>query len=120
MKKKDMTFSSAQIALLREFYDSHLSIYRFAEEKCIARSTFRRWIRIFEDSNPEIAQCMKKERTDASLDESAVLTALRLENERLRTELKHEKMRAHAYDTMIDVAEEMFNIPIRKKAGTKQ
>ncbi len=34
--------------------------------------------------------------------------------------LKDAKMRAHAFDTMIDVAEEMFNLPIRKKAGTKQ
>lgn len=120
MKKNDMTFSSEQIELLREFYDSHLSSNRFAEKKCIARSTFRRWVRIFEHSNPEIAQCMKKERTETFSEESAAITALRLENERLRTELKHEKMRAHAYDTMIDVAEEMFNIPIRKKAGTKQ
>ena len=35
-------------------------------------------------------------------------------------ELELEKLRSHAYDKMIDVAEEMFNIPIRKKAGTKQ
>ena len=31
-----------------------------------------------------------------------------------------EKLRAHAYDTMITLAEETFNIPIRKKSGTKQ
>ena len=120
MKKTDMTFSTAQIELLREFYDSGLYGNKFAEKKCIARSSFIRWVRIFEDSNSEIAQCMKKARTATSSEESAAITALRLENERLRTELKHEKMRAHAYDTMIDVAEEMFNIPIRKKAGTKQ
>jgi hypothetical protein len=30
------------------------------------------------------------------------------------------RLRAKAYDTMIDVAEEMFGIPIRKKPGTKQ
>ena len=29
-------------------------------------------------------------------------------------------MRADFYDTMIDVAEEMFGIEIRKKAGTGQ
>ena len=55
-----------------------------------------------------------------SSEDSASITALLLENERLRTALKHEKLRAQAYDTMTDVAEEMFNIPIRKKAGTKQ
>ena len=31
-----------------------------------------------------------------------------------------EKLRAHAYDTMITLAEETFKIPIRKKSGTKQ
>lgn len=120
MKKNDMTFSTKQLDLLRDFYVSNLPIYKFAAENSIARSTFMRWVRIFEHSNPEIAQCMKKERSVTSSEESAAITALRLENERLRSELKHEKMRAHAYDTMIDVAEEMFNIPIRKKAGTKQ
>ena len=35
-------------------------------------------------------------------------------------ELSKEKMRADFYNSMIDVAEDMFNIPIRKKAGTKQ
>ncbi len=73
-----------------------------------------RWVRIFEDSNPEMAQFMKKEKSPIPSEDSAAITALLLENERLRTELKHEKLRAHAYDTMIDVAEEMFNIPIRK------
>lgn len=63
---------------------------------------------------------MKKARKSNSSESSASLTALRLENERLRAELKHAQMCVHAYDTMIDVAEDMFNIPIRKKAVTKQ
>lgn len=120
MKKSNMTFSSEQIELLREFYSSDLSCGKFAQEKGICRSTFLRWIRIFEDSNPEIARLMKKKKSPQSSADSEAVTALRLENERLRTELKQEKMRSHAYDTMIDVAEEMFNIPIRKKVDTKQ
>lgn len=90
------------------------------KKKGIARITFWRWVRIFEDSNPEISAYMKKNKSPKSSDESSSITALRLENERLRAELKDAKMRAHAFDTMIDVAEEMFNLPIRKKAGTKQ
>ena len=38
----------------------------------------------------------------------------------LEQQLKKEKLRADAYDTMIDIAEKKFNIPIRKKAGAKQ
>lgn len=45
--------------------------------------------------------------------------ALQREVERLRKELRHEKMRADVNSTMVDVAEEMFGIQIRKKAGTK-
>ena len=31
-----------------------------------------------------------------------------------------EKLRSKAFSTMIDLAEETFNIPVRKKSGTKQ
>ena len=48
------------------------------------------------------------------------LKATKAENKRLREALELEKLRSKAYDTMIDVAEANFNIPIRKKAGTKQ
>lgn len=45
---------------------------------------------------------------------------LEAENRRLEKALELEKLRAKAFDTMINVAEEAFNIPIRKKSGTKQ
>ena len=45
---------------------------------------------------------------------------LEAENKRLEKALELEKLRAKAYDTMINVAEETFNIPIRKKSGTKR
>ena len=45
---------------------------------------------------------------------------LEAENRRLENALELEKLRSKAYDTMINVAEKTFNIPIRKKSGTKQ
>ena len=45
---------------------------------------------------------------------------LEAENKRLNKALELEKLRADAYDTMIDLAEKTFNIPVRKKSGTKQ
>ena len=45
---------------------------------------------------------------------------LRAEAERLRKELREQKMRVEALDTMIDVAEEMFDIPIRRKTDDKR
>ena len=45
---------------------------------------------------------------------------LEAEKKRLEKDLELEKLRSKAYDTMINLAEEIFNIPIRKKSGTKQ
>ena len=45
---------------------------------------------------------------------------LKAENKRLEKALELEKLRAKAYDTMINIAEQTFNIPISKKSGTKQ
>ena len=58
---------------------------------------------------------MKNRPTDSQADE---IKALREEVMELKKKLHSETMRADFYDTMIDVAEEMFNIEIRKKAGT--
>ena len=46
--------------------------------------------------------------------------ALQAELARVKEELRKEKLRADAYDTMIDIAEDMFKVPIRKKAGAKR
>lgn len=45
---------------------------------------------------------------------------LKAELKKARKEAELEKLRARAYDKMIDLAEEVFNTPIRKKSGTKQ
>ena len=42
------------------------------------------------------------------------------EIKRLRKALELEKLRSKAFSTMIDLAEATFNIPVRKKSGTKQ
>ncbi len=61
---------------------------------------------------------MKKAESPKS--ESKEITRLKRELKEAKLALYQERMRADSYDTMIDVAEEMFKIPIRKKAGTKQ
>ena len=42
------------------------------------------------------------------------------EIKRLKKALDLEKMRSAGYPHMIELAEQQFNIPIRKKSGTKQ
>ena len=53
-------------------------------------------------------------------DESADLKALKAELLKTQEALRMERLRADAYDRMIDIAEANFKIPIRKKAGVKQ
>jgi len=50
----------------------------------------------------------------------AQLLELKAENKRLQDALDMASLRAKAYETMIEVAEQNLNVPIRKKAGTKQ
>ena len=46
--------------------------------------------------------------------------SLKAEVSRLRKVLKEESMRADLYNEIINVAETLYKLPIRKKAGTKQ
>jgi len=75
------------------------------------------WMRIFgiiDSRRPQTT--MKKER----ITESEEVCRLKKELKETKLALYRANMRVDFNDTMIDVAEEMFNIPIRKKAGTKQ
>jgi len=58
--------------------------------------------------------------TNQSSSEACDNRALQEKVASLERQLKKEKLRADAYDTMIDIAEKKFSIPIRKKAGAKQ
>ncbi|MFR9511700.1 MAG: transposase [Rikenellaceae bacterium] len=56
----------------------------------------------------------------AQEDPQQKIKELEAQNKRLQQALELEKLRSKAFDTMINVAEETFNIPIRKKSGTKR
>ena len=80
-------------------------------------SSVNRILCTFAAENEKSALFMKKGATTSESDE---IKALRKEVLELKRELYNETMRADFYDTMIDVAEEMFGIEIRKKADTGQ
>ena len=60
------------------------------------------------------------ENDDMAKDSEQRIRELELENRRLQKALDTETLRAKAFDTMIELAESRFNIPIRKKSGTKR
>ena len=100
----------------RLYYEDHQSIYRIHKSLCIPYSTVTVWIRKFAHENLEIEPQMKKSITPTPED----YAKLQAEVARLQKALKTEHMRAELYNKMIDVAEDMFKISIRKKAGPKQ
>ena len=105
---------------IRMYYDERLSCQAIADRLPvdINRETIRRWIVKFAGENYEP---MVRKKRDASINTSADRQVdLQEEVCRLKMLLKAEKMRADAYDTMIDIAEQTFNIPIRKKLDAKQ
>jgi transposase len=71
------------------------------------------WIRKFDTSG---VYQMKKKRQPQQRDTSE----LEAENKRLREELELERLRTLSLNVMIDLAEEHFKVPIRKKSGAKQ
>lgn len=65
-----------------------------------------------------IAQISKSESIQKSTQEASN-KALQDKIKRLEKELEEAKIKAIAYSTMIDIAEDELNIPIRKKQNTR-
>ena len=88
-----------------------------AKEHGVSLTTVNRILCKFAAENDKSALLMGRRSTDSLSEENK---ALRKEVLELKKQLYNETMRADFYDTMIDVAEEMFGIEIRKKADTGQ
>ena len=119
-KRKRSYFRVPEEVKLKVAKDRHLegkSVVEISKEHGLSISSINRILCNFASENNKSALFMKK---GENMSESDEIKALRKENLELRKKLYDETMRADFYDTMIDVAEEMFSIEIRKKAGTGQ
>ena len=117
-RKKKVTLSQeTKFEVVRDHLLNEMSQRQVAKKYGIVHQSVSRIISNFAASNDKSALLMKKKPTDSQADE---IKALRGEILDLKKKLHQETMRADFYDTMVDVAEEMFNIEIRKKAGTGQ
>jgi transposase-like protein len=111
---------------------NHVPIEQLCADFDVSRRTIYRWISTFADGKlpdrrsqgtPEVKpnpSSMSKKSQKPVESEAEELARLREENKRLAEALKMAEWMNHAKDVMIDEAEKMFNIPIRKKAGAKQ
>lgn len=111
-----------RILIVREYLESGHPAEKIIKKYHISsRSVLFSWMDKFlneRDSlslqqEPQIEEDMAKTKDERMKEKDA-------EIKRLRKALELEKLRSHAYSTMIDLAEHTFNIPVRKKSGTKQ
>ena len=118
--------------IVRAHLLNRASISQLSKEFGVSRRAIYRWISTFADGKvpdrknhgiPDVKpnpSSMSKKSQRPVESEAEELARLREENKRLAEALKMAEWMNHAKDVMIDEAEKMFNIPIRKKAGAKQ
>lgn len=117
-KKRSYTaeFKRQQVC---EYLRSGMGIVAFSKKVGLPTMTLQQWVTAFKKAQPAIADsAMTKDEKTRALEEEVA----QLKRELVKATKERDKARAcaHAWETMVDVAEEMFGIDIRKKAGTKQ
>ena len=113
---------------IRLWYDEGLSSKRIAKIIPIGHTSIDRWVTKFaiENNIPRSHHTNMgkvKTKTERSIEQESLeaeVKRLKAEKARLESDLRMAEMKADLYYEMIDVAEKMFDIPIRKKAGAKR
>ena len=114
-----------KILLLREYVESGKSMHEFSKEKGVPRGTISTWYSQYDFPDAKkLSDFMKQQNIPedvASL--QAELVRLRKEKDReikrLQKELNEEKLKTLANETMMDMAEKIYHIRIRKNSGAK-
>ncbi len=109
-----------------KYYNEVIRLYLedgYGEEKIsrilpIGHTTVGRWIANFVAEQEKKASVIAMKPNQENRSEE--LDALKAKVAELEEQLRIEKMRVCINEKMIDIAEQKFNIPIRKKAGAKQ
>lgn len=110
-----------KIRIVKEYLTTDASRTELAKKYGFgAGGTLNQWIRIFggginEKIEPQVLRAMSEERKHSKKTDDQQARIKQLEQA-----LAQEQLKTEALNTMIDIAEEQFNIPIRKKAGSKR
>lgn len=112
-----------KMAIVAEYVQGHIPASQIVEKYHISsRQVLFNWMDKYVNEKELVSLQDETNPSDPMAKKSPEdrVKELEAENKQLQKALELEKLRSKAYDTMIDVAEETFNIPIRKKSGTKQ
>ncbi|TWW01466.1 hypothetical protein [Chitinophaga pinensis] len=105
--------------VVAEYMAGDQSMSQVAARYKITKSQVAYWYSLF---SSELRQTTLEKPIKGSAmteQEKKEFEALKKQNEELRRKLDHANMKAFAFQTMIEVAEDQFNIEIQKKPGTK-
>lgn len=111
--------TSERISYLQEYMSSPLSKYQFEKEKGLTRNSILNWLRIFAVEDKPKPLIMDRDSSKTEQDLRMEIYKLRQELKKTKAELQYTKMARDAYDCMIDLAEETYNIKVRKNSGAK-
>ena len=119
-KKRELYYDR----VIKLYQEEGLNYERISKIIPVSSDTVSNWIRTFVAENQSSVRMAKTNNSQStspvSSSKSADVNVLQAEIAQLKKQLAHERLRADAYDELINVAEKQFNISIRKKAGTKQ
>lgn len=110
---------SEKLQIIDEFLNSGECMDRFQEKYGMGHCTLSRWMVKFglsKVSQPQVIQMKEKQSPEKTVREQTLEAKIT----RLEKELEAAKLKAEAYNALIEVAEEEYGLDIRKKAGAKQ
>lgn len=104
-----------------DFLKKEQSVAELVEKHHISNEqTLFSWVGRYLSQNEVVSLQEQTDEDMAKTSKDDQIRELKAQLKQARKEAELEKLRAHALDTMINLAEKTFNIPIRKKSGTKQ
>lgn len=86
----------------------------------ISSSTLQRWVEAAGREPKDVGRRGEAEPVDTAAEAQNVDTDQAAEIRKLREELRRERLHTELLNAMIDIAEEQFEIPIRKKRGARR
>lgn len=124
VKKLVCRYTEAErISIVREYLISGCDVQLIMDKYHIrSKETFFSWLgtHIKEAQSLSLQEINRPETDMANKSKDDQIRELKEKLRQAEKRADREALRAKAFSTMIDVAEETFNIPVRKKSGTKQ
>ncbi len=117
-----------QTQAVKEYLLEGMPYRALAEKYGVSRSTINKWVLVYQGVHnlPRSHKQISYDLQQKALANQSKQPTQRQQNELeeklalLEKQLEWEKLKSHALDTMINVAERELGIDIRKKHGTKQ